>query len=62
MLDMAPGYRSDRLRGKIEVSSSPEPYIKETLSALSLKPIKSTTVDDAMQLTMENKGDPFNSL
>ena len=39
------------------MSSSPGPYTKETLSALSSKSI---TADDAMKLTMENRRDPFN--
>lgn len=60
MLDMAPGYGSDGLRGKIETASSAESYTKETLKAFSFKPIKSTTVGDIMKLITDNKRDAFN--
>ncbi|KFY18838.1 hypothetical protein V493_08310 [Pseudogymnoascus sp. VKM F-4281 (FW-2241)] len=60
MLDMAPGYGSDGLRGKIETASSADPYTKDTLKPFSFKPTKPITVGDAMQLIIENKRDAFN--
>lgn len=45
MLDMAPGYGSDGLRGKIEVSALSQPYTDETLRSFSFKPTKTLTVE-----------------
>lgn len=46
MLDMAPGYGSDGLRGKIEMTSLNEPYTDETLHAFTYKPVRPMLVKD----------------
>lgn len=60
MLDMAPGYGSDGLRGKIAATSLGEPYTDETLKAFSFKPVKAITVGDVFRLIMDKGRDRFN--
>lgn len=43
MLDMAPGYGEESLRGKIEVRPLDRPYTDETLRAFSFRPAATTT-------------------
>ncbi|KAK3989617.1 hypothetical protein QBC44DRAFT_241050, partial [Cladorrhinum sp. PSN332] len=61
MLDMAPGYGTDGLRGKIQVSSlNNVPYTDETLHAFSYTPLKSDiTVGEIRRLINVNGRDPF---
>lgn len=59
MLDMAPGYGSDGLRGKVETSSIGEPYTEETLRTFSFKPTKEITVGDVIRLVAERGRDAF---
>ncbi|KAK4203376.1 hypothetical protein QBC40DRAFT_274683 [Triangularia verruculosa] len=57
MLDMAPGYGTDGLRGKIEASSLPGvAYTDETLHAFSYTPLKSDITVAAIAKLINDKG------
>ncbi|KAK0719358.1 hypothetical protein B0H67DRAFT_484689 [Lasiosphaeris hirsuta] len=60
MFDMAPGYGSDCLRGKVELSSLKETYTEETLRVFTFKPIRSMIVDNLKRFTTEKGRDAFN--
>ncbi|KAK0666728.1 hypothetical protein QBC41DRAFT_375134 [Cercophora samala] len=61
MLDMAPGYGTDGLRGKIEVTSLPEAaYTDETLHAFFYKPEIDVRVEDIARLINDKGRDAFN--
>lgn len=60
MLDMAPGYGSDGLRGKIEVVTLSQPYTDETLRAFSFKPTKTLTIDQFLARISERGRQKFN--
>ena len=61
MLDMAPGYGSDGLRGKIEMTSTIDrPYTDESLCVFSYQPSKAITVKDIAQLIVKNGRAEFN--
>ncbi|KAM0333377.1 hypothetical protein ACHAQA_002038 [Verticillium albo-atrum] len=61
MLDMAPGYGSDGLRGKIEISSLGEhPYTDETLRLFSFDPARNIKVADVVRLIDDRGRDAFN--
>lgn len=53
MLDMAPGYGGDGLRGKIEVASCDQRFTEETLRVFSYTPTKAMTVKDLMACISE---------
>lgn len=60
MLDMAPGYGEDGLRGKIEVRSLDRPYTDETLRAFSFRPAATgTTVGRLLEHTCEKGRQKF---
>ncbi|KAL7619785.1 hypothetical protein AAE478_010327 [Parahypoxylon ruwenzoriense] len=61
MLDMVPGYGSDGLRGKIEVTSiGDSPYTNETLRLFSYKPTREVAVAYVVQIISQKKRDEFN--
>jgi len=58
MFDMAPGYGSSGLRGKIEVSHL-EKYTGETLHVFTYQPLQTVDVDVFMGFVCENRRDAF---
>ena len=60
MLDMAPGYGTDGLRGNIELTSLDESYTNETLHAFTYEPTRSMTVVNLVELINEKDRDAFN--
>lgn len=59
MLDMAPGYGSDGLRGKIEVSALSQPYTDETLRVFSFKPTQTMTTEQFLAYISEKGRQKF---
>ncbi|CAK7263131.1 hypothetical protein SEPCBS119000_000326 [Sporothrix epigloea] len=54
MMDMAPGYGSDGLRGKIELSTERYKYPDDTIHVVSLEPAGKPTVQDIVGLINDN--------
>lgn len=59
MFDMAPGYGSDGLRGKIGVLPLDEKYTDETLHVFTDQPLRTVNIQEFMQLVCENGRDAF---
>lgn len=57
--DMAPGYGSDGLRGKIGVLQLDATYTDETLHAFAYQPLRTVSIQDFMHLICENGRDAF---
>ncbi|KAF3936222.1 hypothetical protein ABW19_dt0204947 [Dactylella cylindrospora] len=60
MLDMAPGYGTDGLRGKLEVTALDKPYTIEALRTFQFSPLYTITVDGFLAVIARNERQKYN--